>query len=296
MGSILCWSVVAMILTGLFSRIFGRAPYHGVPDEAKRFYDRLRSELASSHPEIEVLGPTREGFGAVLRVERQELAVPMGEVFLREKAFPDSFPATVDRLVTELRDHLASTQDLLFDEAIDRVLPQIRSEDWIRGNSPAFGPGALVRRKLFEGLDLAFVIDEGDSMVFVTEGHLRAWGIDALALENLSMNNLRRLAATEETLPVLGQDDGDAHVIESGDGYDAARVLLALERGVDAVDGLVFAMPDRDKLVVGRKGPGLSRLMQSVDEAFETAEHPISPRVFEIKDHKLTGLRSSDEA
>ncbi|HMQ23135.1 MAG TPA: hypothetical protein PKE00_11635 [Planctomycetota bacterium] len=289
----LCWSVAAMVLTGFFTRVFRRAPYHGVPDEALRFYERLIVELAKGHPEIEVIGPTREGFGAVLRVERQELAVPMGEVFLREKAFPDSFPATVERLVRELRDHLASIEDLLFDEAIDLVLPQIRAEEWIRGNSPAFGPGALVRRELFEGLDLCFVIDEGDSMVFVTEGHLRAWGIDAIALENLSMTNLRRLAASDGGLPVLQSEDAVALTVESGDGYDAARVLLALDRSVEDVESLVFAMPDRDKLVVARRSADLATLMQSVEDSFEHAEHPISPRLFAIKDRRLEGVEEA---
>lgn len=286
MSFFLTWCVLVGILSSFFARFLRREPYHGVPDEARRFFDRLSRQLALSHPEIVVVGPTRQGFGAVLRIERQELAVPLGEVFLREKAFPDSFPATIDRLVLELREHLASTQDLLFDEAIDALLPQIRSEAWIRGNSPAFGPGSLVREDLFEGLCLCFVIDEGDSMVFVTEGHLRAWGIDVAGVKNLALANLRRLAASTEARLETSEDEG-TRIVSSGDGYDAARVLLALERGVDQVEGLVFAMPDRDTLVVGRKEAGLSKLMAAVDDEFTKSEHPISPDVFEIRNAKL---------
>ena len=45
-------------------------------------------------------------------------AVPLGEVFLRERAFPADFDRTVDRLIDELHDHLATTHDLPFDEAV----------------------------------------------------------------------------------------------------------------------------------------------------------------------------------
>lgn len=284
------WCVVAGILSSLFARKFRREPYRGVPDEAVRFYDRLAKTLAAAHPEIEVVGPTQQGFGAVLRVDRQEIAVPLGEVFLREKAFPDAFDATVSRLATEIRDHLASTQDLLFDEVVDCVLPQIRAEEWIRSNSPAFGPGSLIRVDIFEELSLCFVLDEEDSMVFVTQGHLSAWGIDVAALENLAMNNLRRLAARDGGLPGLEMTEGASHVVRSGDGYDAARMLLALDRGVEDVDGLVFAVPDRDTLVIGRKGTKLSQLMADVDARFERGAHPISRELFEVQDRKLRRL------
>lgn len=281
------------ILNAIWTRVFRRSSIRDVPDEARRFYERLERELANAHEDVVIVGPTREGFGAVLRVERQEIAVPLGEVFLREKAFPDSFAATVDRLVGEIREHLASTSDLLFDEAIDILLPQIRSEDWIRGNSPAFGPGSLVREELLEGLCLCFVLDEGDSMVFLTEGHLRAWGIDTAAVKNLAMTNLRRLASSSSE---LGLESGAAatQIVSQGDGYDAARMLLALERDVDDVGGLVFAVPDRDTLVVGRKDTGLAQLMSAVDDEFERSEHPISPDLYEIRDRRLARLPAAE--
>ena len=296
MFAFVLWCFLAGLLSLLFARSLRRAPYQGVPDEARRFYDRLVRSLSLRHPGVELIGPTQEGFGAVVRVDRQELAVPLGEVFLREKAFPEAFDDTVSRLVVELREHLAATGDLLFDEAVEAVLPQIRAEDWIRDNSPAFGDGSLVREEIFESLALCFVIDEGDSMVFVTQGHLRSWGIDLPSLKNLALANLRRLAESEGGLPEPSAQESEACVLKSGDGYDAARVLLALDRSVEDVDGLVFAIPDRDTLLVGRKSEGLAQLMAAVDEEYASAEHPISPRVFEVRERRLTAAELVEDS
>jgi uncharacterized protein YtpQ (UPF0354 family) len=274
------------LLAAFFTRLFKRVPRSEVPQDTRRFYVRLDEVLRERHAGIEVVGLTRQGFGAVLRVDRQEVAVPLGEAFLRERAFPAGFDDIVDRLVTEIRQHLTAIGDLPFDEAVQRVLPQIRSEEWLRTQSPAFGPGRIPTTPIFDDLVTCYVLDEPGSMVFVTEGHLDAWGRRVEEIDNIAMANLRRLAAEDGGLPVPAADDKEPRVLHTGDGYDAARLLLALD-DVDAAPGFVLAVPDRDTLVVGAPNADLSRLMGDVGAEYRCSDHPISPRVYKVSEGRL---------
>jgi uncharacterized protein YtpQ (UPF0354 family) len=295
MGWLWIWCSVAGLLTWLTPKALRAAHFRGLPEEARSFFERLQQVLIRQHPGVDLVGITSEGFGAVLRVERQELAVPLGEVFLRERAFPDAFPKTVDRLVTEIRDHLATIHDLPFDEAIPKILPQIRPQEWVRASSPAFGPGRLVTTPLLNDLLTCYVLDEPGSMVFVTHGHLDEWGCKSEYIANLALTNLKRLAETEGGLPVPAAADREPCVLHTGDGYDAARMLLATDPcSVDDVQGLVFAIPDRDTLVVARTGSGLGRLMAEVGAEYEQSAHRISPRLFEIADGSLRPVEPTE--
>jgi uncharacterized protein YtpQ (UPF0354 family) len=297
MDYFVAWCVLAAVLAWAIRSRLKRAPYLGMPPEAEGFFVRLQEVLGERHPAIEVLGLTAEGFGMVLSVDRQQIQVPLGEVFLRERAFPDAFPQTVDRLVEEIRAHLAAIDDLPFDAAVNRILPQVRSQEWLRSHSPAFGPGRVITTPLHEDLVTCYVLDEEDSMLFVTEGHLAAWGTRAEDVANLAMTNLRRLAEQEGGLPLPAPDDATLHLLHTGDGYDATRVLLALdESALEATRGLVFAMPDRDTLVVGRKSGDVVQLMQEVEAEYASSEHPISPRLFEVRDAGLAPVSGPEEA
>lgn len=288
MSYVLGWCLAVGILTPVLVRFLKRAPYHRVPPDAKRFFLRLEEELKERHPGVQLVGLTSEGFGAVLRVERQEIPVPLGEVFLRERAFPSAFPHTVDRLVNEVRAYLAAVDDLPFDEAVQAVLPQVRSMEWVRHNSPAFGPGRILTTPLLDDLATLYVIDEPGSMVFVTEGHLEAWGTRGDFIENIAKSNLRRLAEEAGSFPIPDAGEDEPCVLHTGDGYDAARILLAMDESrVDDVKGLVFGIPDRDTLVVGRKDSDLVSLMGEVGDEFGRGDHPISPRLFEVGDRAL---------
>ena len=289
MGPLLIWCCVAGLLSWTLSKLLKRAHYKGLPPEAAEFFERLEGSLKQHHPEVAIVGPTPEGFGAVFRVDRQELAVPLGELFLRSRAFPSAFDEQVGRYIRELRDHLVAIDDLPFDEVVARVLPQIRSAEWIRANSPAFGPGRVLVEPLVDDLVCALVIDEPDAMTFVTEGHLDAWGCGERNLRNLALGNLKLLAEEEGGIPVPAVGEAEPKVLHTGDGYDAARVLLAPET-LEGVEGLVFGIPDRDTLVVGRRDSNLSRLMGAVEGEFKESEHPISAGLFAVEGGELRSL------
>lgn len=281
MTGILLWMALAGLAAFVVGRALRRAPIADMPREAQDFYLAFRRSLEDRYQDLQVLGPTVEGFGAVVQVGHQEFAVPLGELFLRERAFPGSLDDNVDRMCAELNEHMASIESEPFDLAMDRILPQIRTGEWIRENSPAMGPGKLATLPLFEDLVLCFVLDDAQSIVFVTEGHLKFWGIDLASLENLATRNLEAKAGipTEDLM-----EKATTEVIHlQGDPYDATRLLLAMQNTeLDHVQSLAIGLPDRDSVVLGPKSE-LSALMEQVREDYGRGKHPVSPRIYEVR-------------
>ena len=281
MTGILLWLAIASFAAFFVGKALHRGPVADMPREAQDFFLAFRQSLEDRYEDLQVLGPTGEGFGAVVQVRHQEFAVPLGELFLRERAFPGSLDDNVDRMCAELNDHLAAIENEPFDLAMGRVLPQIRTGEWVRENSPSMGPGKLANLRLFEDLTLCFVLDDAQSIVFVTEGHLNFWGIDLISLENLATKNLEEKAGIP-TESLMEKAAGELVHLQ-GDPYDATRILLAMQNAdLSNVESLAIGLPDRDSVVLGPKSE-IGSLMEQVQEDFEKGKHPVSPRVYEVR-------------
>ena len=116
------------------------------------------------------------------------------------------------------------------------------SSAWIEQQA-RFGDGALVHRPLMEDLHIVYVIDDPHAMVFVCRAHLRQWRRSAEDVHRLAIANLQRRAGVVSQVAAAG----DPVLLQTGDGYDAARVLA-----LDHADGLLVAIPDRDVLWLAR--------------------------------------------
>ena len=100
---------------------------------------------------------------------------------------------------------------------------------------------------------------------------------------------LANLAAA--TAAGLDGASSEAVLLQSGDGFDAARVLL-----LEGQDDLLVAVPDRDVLWAGpAAGQDLSQLMRTTARLAERAEHPVSPNVYRVSDGRLEPVRAGDE-
>ncbi len=281
MLGLLVWLAVAGVAGLIVGKSLRRGPVADMPREAQDFYLAFQRSLEDRYQDLQVLGPTQEGFGAVLQVGHQEFAVPLGELFLRERAFPGSLNENVDRMCQELNEHLASIESEPFDLAMTRILPQIRTGDWVRENSPSMGPGKLATLPLFEDLILCFVLDDAQSIVFVTEGHLKFWGIDLVSLENLATKNLEDKAGIP-TDSLMEKAAGEVVHLQ-GDPYDATRLLLAMQKtDLASVQSLAIGLPDRDSVLLGPKSE-IGTLMERVEEDYQQGKHPVSPRVYEVR-------------
>lgn len=275
------WCVVAVAAAGVHHRLRRLQPAY--PAEVEAFLVRFETELAERHPEVTFLGMLQGRFACLLRVAGQETPVGLHDAMRHAEAFPEAFPRMVDQLLRDVAEiGLDQVGDLDFADAAPRLLPQVRSKEWL-DQQGCFGDSGLVHRRLNDELVVVYVIDDPHCMVFVCRAHLQRWRKTENDLFHLAVGNLSRLGG-----PTLGElaGAGDPVLLQSGDGYDAARVLL-----LEQTEGLLVAIPERDMLWVGPEtGQNLEQLMATTEEIARSSSHPVSPHLWRVKDGQLQNV------
>jgi hypothetical protein len=150
------------------------------------------------------------------------------------------------------------------------------------------GPASLI---------VVYVIRQPAYDVVVNADHLLTRGIGVAALRTAAMANLR---AWSSTAPWSGELEGGRHLVSSdtGDGGDAARILLPEVRGHLAGEcggpaRVLVGLPDRDLLVAGSLNAGDGAFAEQfaafVADIADGASEPIQDTLFEIvgADHEL---------
>lgn len=153
----------------------------------------------------------------------------------------------------------------------------------------AIAPGVLVLPCPFDN-DLAivhvWVVPSGHVPISIAEA-----GVEVESVAALHAQALAALRARTESVPALGEGEGDRLVISyrAGDGLDAAAILLPDLRAEAAewVPGAPrFAIPERDVLIVfGDADPEVVAHMRGVvRQMFEHADPAVrlTPRIFAL--------------
>ena len=285
------WVAAAVGLAWLHHRM--RRGQSSLPSEVEEFLVSFEAELAA-FPEVEYLGLLPGQFTGLLRVGGQETPVPLQGIYRQAQAYSDCLGSLLRQLIEEIKevglDHL---EDHQFGSVAMSILPQVRSRAWL-AEQGLFGDGALVHRSLCDELAVVYVIDDEHTMVFVCRAHLKQWGRTSEDLHSLSISNLARLGGSEQ-LKTMTQSE--SVLVQTGDGYDAARVLL-----LEDFDGMLVAMPDRDTLWIGQdpateasaKRP--ARRLMALSAAAETmarsSPHPVSEQVFRVRGGTLEPINA----
>ncbi len=278
------WAVLAVTLAMVHHRL--RLVRGGYPPEVAAFVLRFENELAAAHPQVRFLGLLPDRFACLLQVDGQETPVGLHEAWRHAQAFPDAFSRMVARLLADVGEAgLDRVGDIDFMDAAPILLPQVRSREWVAAQG-AFGDAALVQRPLNDDLVTVYVIDDPHCMVFVCREHLRRWRKAEVDLHNLALSNLARLGGG--TFAGVAAR-AEPMVLQSGDGFDAARVLL-----LEQAEGLLVAIPDRDTLWVGSaQGQSLEQLMATTEAIARQSPHPVSPNLYRVTDGRLAPLSAS---
>jgi hypothetical protein len=278
---VLGWLMAASAAAVLHRR-WRRVAAEPAPERAA-FMLRFENELARCQPAVAFLGLLPDRFACLLRVDGQETVVGLHDLFRNASASPDAFTRLVAVLLAEIRElGLDRVDDVDFAAAAPALLPQVRSRAWLDRHG-AFGGSGLVHTPLGGDLVTVYVVDDNTSMVFVCREHLRRWRKDLADVHNLALANLARRGPAPQPVP------DEPVVVQSGDGFDAARVLLLAPR-----DGLLVAVPDRDTLWVGpEQGQDLVGLMATMEGIAERSPHPVSPRLYRLTDGRLEPVSGS---
>jgi hypothetical protein len=119
----------------------------------------------------------------------------------------------------------------------------------------------------------AYVEDQGWKFSYMTRGRFDGWDTTLGAVHAGARSNLYHRAAL----------DWRAREVAHGDGYDAARAVLAEDVFYDrgTVGGIELAVPGRDLLMVAAMGEGLDP--RRVAAAYAEAAYPIAPSIYRFR-------------
>ena len=151
------------------------------------------------------------------------------------------------------------------------------------------------------GLPIVYVLPGHGFEVVVGEEHLLAWGVGPDVVHAAAMANL---AAWSGEAAWVDEVDGRRRVVwsDSGDGMDAARILLVEVRRQLASDlartgRILVGMPERDLLGVAGLAEGddefAAMFADYVADRARGADEPIDHRLFELVDGELVEFEIS---
>jgi len=271
-GLVVVWCGVAVLLAAVFHRLRKATPT--LAPEAQEFLRRFEEELAR-HEGVAFLGLLPGQFAGLLRVHGQETPVSLRELYRRSEAFPERFAQSVSQLIDEIGEQgLDRLDHHEFGGVAVDLMPQVKSLVWVEEQG-RFGDSAIVHRRFGEDLAIVYVVDDPHSMTFVCRAHCKRWGRTVDDVHQLAMQNLQKRCA-EDSLPSAAA--GAPVMLQTGDGYDAARVLLLPQR-----EDVLVAMPDRDVLWVALdEGQDLAALERKATTMARAAAHPVSGRVYRL--------------
>jgi hypothetical protein len=145
------------------------------------------------------------------------------------------------------------------------------------------------------GIPIAFAISAGAFDIVVNPEHLMSWGVHPGDVHDAAYRNLADWAASA---PWTDEVSGDRRLLSSdtGDGWDAARILLPetrqhLVQELASTGRVLVAIPERHLLVAGTLRAGdeefASLFADFVLEHSGGADEPVDRRVFELVEGEL---------
>lgn len=186
----------------------------------------------------------------------------------------------IRRFVDALRGRLQLAEmPLPFDMVQQRIFPRITPDDHLDDR-----PDLIATQPFVNDTSIVYVIDLKGASTPVRAEQMIRWGVDADELDKLSRRNLAA-AQPQLEIELFRTDDHPAALLSTGDGYDAARLLLeglhphlAPELGRD----FLVAIPTRDVFLAFPAQPGklIDRLRKQVEADFHKLPYPITNRLF----------------
>ena len=195
--------------------------------------------------------------------------------------------AAKDRLFPLLRP--AGTEGIAVDQA-----RSISLADSLANTQPLINKGPV-------GLTIAYGLAADGFAVLVNAEHLLSWGVEGGALHEAAMMNLAAWSAQAEW---IDEKTVERRLLSSstGDGYDAARILLpevreriaSLFSDAPAGTRILVGLPERDMLVAGPLLPGDEEFAalfgEFLGEQHDAAVAPITNAVFELRGTELVAF------
>jgi uncharacterized protein YtpQ (UPF0354 family) len=162
----------------------------------------------------------------------------------------------------------------------------LKSREWVQDLPNGLD---LLQIEFAEGLVLCFAVDEPSRVAYVTQERLERWDMPLERIQGVALDNL---SAKQEGLEmaVLPGEDGRpfALVLNSGDGYDATRLVLPQVRDAFAAElgeEYLVGIPNRDFLIAfSQRDPGMAAgIARQVRQDYHKMHHPLSPVPYRVR-------------
>jgi uncharacterized protein YtpQ (UPF0354 family) len=229
------------------------------------------------------------GFGTKLKVDVSApttlgtFSIPLDKPFEDYQANRDRLDPILRSLVKEAQTRMATgNSKTSFADARSQILPVLKPETMLRKltDEPA--------TTSFPGhLRVAYAVQRADAFTVIRPTDVTRWQRSLAEIHRIALANLLRETHREQPLKCEEKLCGWA----SGDGYDAARILVPELRAeiVRKIGAAVFAVP-RESVYVALPIKLAARIRDRVVHDFVTAENPVSPDVFVERGGKLVVL------
>jgi uncharacterized protein YtpQ (UPF0354 family) len=201
------------------------------------------------YDEVELLD--REGMELRLRVNGADVAADLGNFYMAYKRDPAQIDVVVQTFARTLLGIQPDRDTSDYTELSSRVYPILKPIEMLAEVRERKLP-MLAYREFLASLMIAYVIDEERSFAYINEDHLERWKIGVVDLHQQAIENLRRRTDERVTYTAVGAGEQRLFIFNSGDGYDATRLLLSdvLADWAREVPGrLVIGIPNRDFLI-----------------------------------------------
>jgi uncharacterized protein YtpQ (UPF0354 family) len=198
---------------------------------------------------IEVLG--REGTRLRLRAGGAEMTADLGNFYAAYTRDPAQLDIIVRNFVMATLGITPDREVSDFTQLADRIFPMLKPIALLATVRERSLP-MLAYREFLADLIVAYVIDEQRSVAFINEDHLDRWGMGLHDLHERAIENLRQRTLQQVDYVTAGEGEQRIFIFNSGDGYDATRLLLTdvLAGWARELPGqLVIGIPNRDFLI-----------------------------------------------
>lgn len=212
------------------------------------FQRRVMGRLRLHYPRVHVVEEV--DLDAVLFVGGERLPLPLADLYRQAL----ERPGEVDRLIDEhlgalMRPRLPPSDD--FSVLRRLVLPMLKHPEFVVESRRLVPDKALHFRAFAAGLQIAYVVDEPHALRYINGDDLARWKVDPDELDHLARANLVARTGSRNLIAV-GEGAARLFIYNSGDGYDATRILLVdrMRQFAGQVTGrLVLGIPNRDFLI-----------------------------------------------
>jgi uncharacterized protein YtpQ (UPF0354 family) len=201
------------------------------------------------YDEVELLD--REGLELRLRVNGADVAADLGNFYVAYTRDPTQIDVVVQNFARTLLGIQPDREINDYAQLAGRVYPILKPIEMLAEVRERKLP-MLAYREFLADLMIAYVIDEERSFAYINEDHLERWKVPIIDVHQQAIENLRRRTDDRVTYTAVGEGEQRLFIFNSGDGYDATRVLLAdvLADWAREVPGrLVIGIPNRDFLI-----------------------------------------------